>query len=171
MKGTKLLTGAAVVMAGALALTGCSGGSDSSSSNGKVSMTLWQNSTTGPGQEFWKNAVAAFEKANPNVSIKVQSIQNEDLDGKLQTALNAGDAPDIFLQRGGGKMAAMVDAGQLLDITDSISDETKSAVGEGAFAAESIDDKVYAMPVATLPGGFFYSQDLYKAAGITTPPK
>lgn len=171
MKGTKLLTGAAVVMAGALALTGCSGGSDSSSSNGKVSMTLWQNSTTGPGQEFWKNAVAAFEKANPNVSIKVQSIQNEDLDGKLQTALNSGDAPDIFLQRGGGKMAAMVNAGQLMDITGKVSSETKKNISAGSFKAETYQDKVWAMPIAVLPGGLFYSQDLFKAAGITDAPK
>lgn len=171
MKGTKLLTGAAVVMAGALALSGCSGGSDNSSSNGKVSMTLWQNSTTGPGQEFWKNAVAAFEKANPNVTIKVQSIQNEDLDGKLQTALNSGDAPDIFLQRGGGKMAAMVNAGQLMDITDKVSSETKKNISEGSFKAETYQDKVWAMPIAVLPGGLFYSQDLFKAAGITDAPK
>lgn len=171
MKGTKLLTGAAVVMAGALALSGCSGGSDNSSSNGKVNMTLWQNSTTGPGQEFWKNAVAAFEKANPNVTIKVQSIQNEDLDGKLQTALNSGDAPDIFLQRGGGKMAAMVNAGQLMDITDKVSSETKKNISEGSFKAETYQDKVWAMPIAVLPGGLFYSQDLFKAAGITDAPK
>ncbi|MDR6612236.1 MULTISPECIES: extracellular solute-binding protein [unclassified Leifsonia] len=170
MKGTKLLTGAAVVMAGALALTGCSGGSDSSG-DGKVNMTLWQNSTTGPGQEFWKNAVAAFEKANPKVTIKVQSIQNEDLDGKLQTALNSGDAPDIFLQRGGGKMAAMVNAGQLMDITDKVSSETKKNISEGSFKAETYQDKVWAMPIAVLPGGLFYSQDLFKAAGITDAPK
>ena len=170
MKGTKLLTGAAVVMAGALALTGCSGGSDSSG-DGKVNMTLWQNSTTGPGQEFWKNAVAAFEKANPKVTIKVQSIQNEDLDGKLQTALNSGDAPDIFLQRGGGKMAAMVNAGQLMDITDKVSSETKKNISEGSFKAETYQDKVWAMPIAVLPGGLFYSQDLFKAAGITEAPK
>src|SRR6185312_16259984 len=112
MKAKKLLIGAAVLAAGSLALTACSGTSDSSS-NSKVNMTLWQNSTTGPGQQYWKDAIAAFEKANPNVTIKMQSIQNEDLDGKLQTALNSGDAPDIFLQRGGGKMAAMVQAGQL----------------------------------------------------------
>src|SRR3954452_11029229 len=147
MKGTKLLTGAAVVMAGALALTGCSGGSDSSSSNGKVSMTLWQNSTTGPGQEFWKNAVAAFEKANPKVTIKVQSIQNEDLDGKLQTALNSGDAPDIFLQRGGGKMAAMVAAGQLQDLTDKVDSSVKKELGDATLGADSLDGKVYAMPL------------------------
>ena len=170
MKGTKLLTGAAVVMAGALALTGCSGGSDSSG-DGKVNMTLWQNSTTGPGQEFWKNAVAAFEKANPKVTIKVQSIQNEDLDGKLQTALNSGDAPDIFLQRGGGKMAAMVNAGQLMDITDKVSSETKKNISEGSFKAETYQDKVWAMPIAVLPGGLFHSQDLFKAAGITEAPK
>ena len=43
------------------------------------------------------------------MKINIQAIQNEDLDGKLQTALNSGDAPDVFLQRGGGKMAAMVE--------------------------------------------------------------
>jgi len=29
---------------------------------------------------------------------------------------------------------------------------------------------VWAMPVAVLPGGFFYSQDLFTAAGVTAPP-
>jgi raffinose/stachyose/melibiose transport system substrate-binding protein len=171
MKGIKLLTGAAVVMAGTLALSACSGASDTSSSNGKVAMTLWQNSTTGPGQEFWKNAAAAFEKANPKVTIKVQSIQNEDLDGKLQTALNSGDAPDIFLQRGGGKMAAMVNAGQVMDITGKVSSETKKNISSGSFKAETYQDKVWAMPIAVLPGGLFYSQDLFKAAGLSDAPK
>ena len=100
----------------------------------------------------------------------MQTIQNEDLDGKLQTSLNAGDAPDVFLQRGGGKMAAMADAGQLMDLTDSIDSATKSAVSEGAFKGETYKGKIYAMPVSVLPEGIYYSQDLFKAAGIDTPP-
>ena len=40
------------------------------------------------------------------------------MDGKLQTALNSGDAPDIFMARGGGKLADVVAAGQAMDITD-----------------------------------------------------
>jgi raffinose/stachyose/melibiose transport system substrate-binding protein len=139
-------------------------------SNDKVTMTFWQNSTTGPGVAFWKATVAAFEKDHPNVTIKMQSIQNEDLDGKLQTALNSGSAPDIFLQRGGGKMAAMVQAGQVLDISDLVTADTKSAVGAGAFAAEQFDGKTYAMPVDVLPEGIYYSKDLFKAAGITDTP-
>jgi len=55
------------------------------------------------GKAFWKLKIAAYEAANPGVTIKVQTIQNEDMDGKLQTALNSGDAPDIFMARGGGQ--------------------------------------------------------------------
>ncbi|MBN9177651.1 MAG: extracellular solute-binding protein [Microbacterium sp.] len=170
MKTNKILTGAALLVAGALGLSACSGGGSGDSTGGAVEMTLWQNSTTGPGQQFWKDAVAAFEKENPNVTIKMQSIQNEDLDGKLQTALNAGDAPDIFLQRGGGKMTAMVQAGQLMDLTDKISDSVKSEISEGSFKAETYQDKVWAMPLAVLPSGFWYSSDLFTQAGVTATP-
>jgi raffinose/stachyose/melibiose transport system substrate-binding protein len=168
------LRGATVVAIGAgiaLLAAGCAANSNGGSSSGKVTMTFWQNSTTGPGQAFWKTTIADFEKAHPNVTIKMQSIQNEALDGKLQTALNSGSAPDIFLQRGGGKMAAMVKAGQVMDISSLVTSATKSAVGAGAFAAEQIDGKTYAMPVDVLPEGIYYSKDLFTAAGITSAPK
>lgn len=169
MKATKILAGSSALLLAGLALSACStdGGG---SSDGSVSMTLWQNSTTGPGQEFWDQTIADFEAENPGVTIEAQAIQNEDLDGKLQTALNSGDAPDVFLQRGGGKMAAMVAAGQLMDLTDLLSDEATTEIPEGSFSANSLDDKVYAMPVAVLPGGIFYSQDLFDDAGITAAP-
>jgi raffinose/stachyose/melibiose transport system substrate-binding protein len=167
----RILAGSTVLVLGALGLTACSAGaSNGASADGEVTMSLWQNSTTGPGQEFWDKTVADFEADNPGVTIDVQAIQNEDLDGKLQTALNSGDAPDVFLQRGGGKMAAMVAAGQLMDITGGISDQVKKEIPEGSFIANSLEDKIYAMPVAVLPGGIFYSQDLFDAAGITEAP-
>lgn len=170
MKAHKILAGASLLIAGSLALSACGGGGEPAAEGGPVEMTLWQNSTTGPGQEFWKNAIAAFEAENDNVTITMQSVQNEDMDGKLQTALNAGDPPDIFLQRGGGKMTAMVQAGQLMDLTDLISDTARSEISEGSFKAETYQDKVWAMPLAVLPSGFWYASDLFEEAGITTTP-
>lgn len=170
MKFRKIAVATAALLAAAAALSGCSA-QNSGSSDGTVAMTLWQNSTTGPGQEFWDKTIKDFEAANPGVTIESQAIQNEDLDGKLQTALNSGDAPDVFLQRGGGKLAAMVAGGQLKDITGGISDQARSEIPEGSFSANTLDDKVWAMPVAVLPGGLFYSQDLFTAAGITETPK
>src|SRR3954470_8282208 len=90
---------AAVAALSAATLAACGGGNDESngsSNGGPVTMDFWHNATTGPGKAFWDKTVADFQTAHPNVKIKVQAIQNEDLDGKLQTALNSGAAPDIF---------------------------------------------------------------------------
>jgi raffinose/stachyose/melibiose transport system substrate-binding protein len=162
---------AAVVALSAVSLAACGGGDDDNgSSGGNVTMQLWENATTGPGKAFWDKAAADFHTAHPNVTIKIQAVQNEDLDGKLQTALNSGSAPDIFLQRGGGKMAAMVEAGQLKDITDDITTETKQAVGDAALKTGQVDGKAYAVPISILPGGFWYSKDLFNRAGVAAPP-
>ncbi|KAA0962600.1 extracellular solute-binding protein [Microbacterium sp. ANT_H45B] len=165
-----LASAVTVLAVGALALSGCTADVSGTGDGGDTSMTLWHNSTTGPGVEFWEKTVADFEADNPGVSIEIQSVQNEDLDGKLQTALNSGDAPDIFLQRGGGKMAAMVKAGQLKDLTDEITGAAADEIPDAAYSANSLDGKIYAMPVAVLPGGLFYSQDLFDEAGITENP-
>jgi len=159
----------------AFAVAGCAGGSDDGggddgggSAGGKVTVTVWENASPGPGAEYWKSAAAAYHAAHPNVTIKIQYVQNEDFDGKLQTALNSGSAPDVFLQRGGGKMQAMVDAGQLQAL--GLTDTDKANVGAAALAGDSIDGKVYAMPLDTAPEGIYYSKDLFKQAGIATTP-
>jgi raffinose/stachyose/melibiose transport system substrate-binding protein len=174
MKRNVRVVGAiALAAATALLAAGCSSGGgsvDSSSSGGKVTMTLWTNATTGPGKVFWQDAVKTFTGDHKNVSIKIQTIQNEDFDGKLQTALNSGDAPDIFMQRGGGKMAAMVQAGQLQDLTNSVDAASKKAVADSAFKSQSMDGKLYAMPQTVGPEGIYYSKDLFAKAGIDKTP-
>jgi raffinose/stachyose/melibiose transport system substrate-binding protein len=171
MAPNRTLAVAAVVALSAMGVAACGGSDDNgSSSGGKVTMQLWENATTGPGKAFWDKTAADFHAANPNVTIKIQAVQNEDMDGKLQTALNSGSAPDIFLQRGGGKMAAMVEAGQLKDITGDITDASKQAVGDAALKTGQVDGKAYAVPISILPGGFWYSKDLFQKAGVTTPP-
>jgi multiple sugar transport system substrate-binding protein/raffinose/stachyose/melibiose transport system substrate-binding protein len=133
-------------------------------------MTFWHNSTTGDGKAYWEDTVAAFEEANPGVTINIQSIQNEDMDGKLQTALNSGDAPDIFMARGGGKLADVVEAGQAMDLSDALTQETRDALGEASLSAFTVDGGVYGVPTAVLPGGIYYSKDLFEQAGITETP-
>ncbi|CAD5991055.1 extracellular solute-binding protein [Agreia sp. COWG] len=169
MRLTKFVAGSAAILLGALALSGCAAGS-SDSADGKVTLTFWHNSTTGDGKKYWEDTAAAFEKANPNVTIEIQAVQNEEMDGKLQTALNSGDAPDVFMARGGGKLADVVKAGQAMDVTAGLTDATKTAVGT-SLDAFAVDGKNYGVPVAVLPSGMFYSSDLFTQAGVTSTPK
>ncbi|CAH0126550.1 MULTISPECIES: extracellular solute-binding protein [unclassified Microbacterium] len=161
---------AAVAALMAVGLTACSGGSGDAGDGGETTLTMWHNSTTGPGKQYWEDAAAAFHDENPEVTIKVTSIQNEDMDGKLQTAVNSGDMPDIFMARGGGKLADIVGAGKVKDLTDLIDDDVKTAFGDAPFSAFTVDGKVYGMPSAVLPGGIFYSKDLFEQAGISAEP-
>ncbi|MCB0910170.1 MAG: extracellular solute-binding protein [Propionibacteriaceae bacterium] len=173
VKGTALVALSASV---ALLAAGCSGGATSSGSasgdsNAPVTMSFWHNSTTGDGKQYWEDTVAAFEKEHPNVTINIQAIQNEDMDGKLQTALNSGGGdPTIFMARGGGKLADVVAAGQVMDVTDQISADVKSAYGDAIFSAFTVDGRIYGMPTSVLPGGIFYSKDLFAKAGIENTP-
>jgi len=171
-------TAVAIGLGIALAATGCAGSSGSGggsggsggsgSSGGQVKLTFWENATNGPGVQYFQDAVNDYHALHPNVTIKLQTIQNEDFDGKLQTALNSDSAPDIFLQRGGGTMQAMVDAGQIqpLDLTAT----DKANAGAAAIAGDSIDGQVYAMPTDTQPEGIYYSKTLFQQAGITATP-
>jgi multiple sugar transport system substrate-binding protein/raffinose/stachyose/melibiose transport system substrate-binding protein len=169
-----LMVPVAAVTAATL-LAACGGGGDTSGGaggsggeGGDVELTFWHNSTTGPGAEYWDETAAMFEEET-GIKVNIQAVQNEDMDGKLQTALNSGDAPDVFMARGGGKLADIVEAGQALDLTDLIDDDVRDAVG-GTLNAFTVDGKVYGMPTSVLPGGIYYNKAMFEEAGIEGTP-
>jgi raffinose/stachyose/melibiose transport system substrate-binding protein len=176
MKKTRAAAIAALGLGVALAASACAGGSSGgsgssgggSSSGGNVTLTFWTNATPGPGLTFFQNAIKSFDEAHPGVTIKMQNIQNEDYDGKLQTALNSNSTPDIFFQRGGGKMLAMVNANKVQPLTLSAADQQN--VSAAAVAGETLNGKVYAVPLDVQPEGIYYSKDLFAKAGITATP-
>lgn len=169
---TRSVTALAMGLGIAFAASGCAGGSSGSSggsSNGKVVISFWENATNGPdGMDYFNAAAKQFEALHPNVTIQYQTIQNEDFDAKLQTVLDANSAPDIFLQRGGGKMQAEVNAGQLQALNLTATD--KANVGSSALSSETIDGQAYAVPFDTQPEGIYYSKTLFQQAGIASTP-
>ncbi|MDR2896065.1 MAG: extracellular solute-binding protein [Propionibacteriaceae bacterium] len=170
MKHLKQFAAVGLAAAAALAMASCASNNDGGgSADGATEMTFWHNGTGDKSVAYWEDVVAAFEADHEGVTINIEVVQNEELDGKLQTAMQAGTAPDIFLQRGGGKLAEMVAANQVMDITDKISDQVKDTYG-AALGFDSLDGKVYGMPMSAQPEGLWYSQDLFDQAGITENP-
>lgn len=166
---SRTIAAAALSIAMLVSVAAC-GGSDDTAGDGKVTLDFWHISTTTSGKAYQENIAKEFEKTHPNVTVNVQAIQTEDYDGKLQTAMqDANSAPDVFLSRGGQKLTDMVEAGQVMDLTGRLSDDTQSQL-EDVLEVQQVDGKQYGVPVMLSPGGFFYSKDLFAQAGIESTP-
>ncbi|WP_275007026.1 ABC transporter substrate-binding protein [Promicromonospora iranensis] len=170
------MRGAALIALGstvALLAAGCVGAGsgpseDATNENADAQeFTWWHNSNNGEGKAYYDQVAADFE-AETGVKVNVQAMQHEDMLTKLQAAFQSGDdaqIPDVYMSRGGGELAAEVEAGLVRDLTEGSAD-TISKISN--FTEQySVDDKVYALPYSIGLVGFWYNKDLFEAAGIT----
>jgi len=171
---------AAVAASSALLLAACSSSGDDKNNNSAtnggngsqddaVTITWWHNATADPGLAFWQTVADEFEALHPNVTVKVEAIQNEDLQRtRIPVALQSGEAPDLFQQWGGGEMVAQVADGYLKDLTGLVDDDV-ARLG-GSVAPWQVDGKTYGLPYQFGPEGIWYRPSLFEQAGITGTP-
>ena len=163
----KRILAAGVSAAAVLGMAACGGGGSSADDN---TIVFWHNATAGDGRQYWEDFAAAFESEHEGVTVQIEAIQNEDFEGKLTTAMqDLGSGPDVFMTLGGQKDQDMIDAGQLMDLTDKISDTVKTQMAASLDSA-TYDGKIYGVPTTVQPGGIWYSKDLFAQAGITEAP-
>ena len=148
--------------------SGESGSSDATGDGDAVTVTWWHNSNTGAGKDFYETVVSDFEAANPGVTIEVSAMQHEDMLTKLDAAFQSGDAPDVYMARGGGEVAAHVAAGLTKDLSE-VSADTIAKIG-GTVAGWQVDGKTYGLPFNVGLMGFWYNKALFEQAGITEAP-
>lgn len=163
----KRILAAGVSAAAVLGMAACGGGGSSADDN---TIVFWHNATAGDGRQYWEDFAAEFESEHEGVTVQIEAIQNEDFEGKLTTAMqDLSSGPDVFMALGGQKDRDMIAAGQMMDLTDKITDENKEKLGSSLDSA-TYDGKIYGMPTTVQPGGIWYSKDLFAQAGITEAP-
>jgi len=131
----------------------------------KVVLTMWH------GHPEWKNAVekiiAQFEKENPNIEIKLDEIPGQNLTAKLNTALAAGEAPDLFALQLGPTVGAAGAAGQILDLTGKVD---VSGLTQAAQDASNYQGHVWSVPVfGSYTVGLYYQNKIFADNGIKPP--
>ncbi|MEO8261948.1 MAG: extracellular solute-binding protein [Pseudolysinimonas sp.] len=99
----------------------------------------------------------------------MEAYQNEELQRTLiPNALRSGSGVDLFQQWGAGELAAQVEAGHVMDLSDLVADEV-DAIG-GAVAPWQYQGKTYGLPFNFGIEGFWYNKDLFAQAGIDELP-
>ncbi|MEO7220845.1 MAG: extracellular solute-binding protein [Devosia sp.] len=131
----------------------------------KTILTMWHN------HPEWKDRVEAilarFEEENPTIDIQLEEIAGTNYTTRLNTALAAGEAPDLFGLSPGPDTAAAADAGYNVDLTDKLD---ISGLTPSAKAAVTIDGKVWSAPIlGSYTVGLYYHRKVFADNGLTPP--
>ncbi|MEU6351907.1 sugar ABC transporter substrate-binding protein [Streptomyces sp. NPDC047072] len=155
---------AAVSTALLASATACSSGGSSSADGGKVTLSygVW-DTTQVPAM---KKIVAAFEKANPDITVKVQLTPYTQYFTKLQAAATGGQAPDVFWMNG-PNFQLYASNGVIRPLTDLKTDT--SVYPSSLVKLYRYKGVQYGLPKDFDTVGLWYNKKLFKAAGVAYP--
>ena len=117
----------------------------------------------------------AFEKAHPNIEVKIRATYESYEDGTntvLREAV-AGNLPDVTMQ-GLNRQQPLVEKGIAKSLEPFIAEESdfaKEGYHDAMLSLSTFDDEVYGLPFSvSLPVGY-YNMDILRDSGVETLPK
>jgi multiple sugar transport system substrate-binding protein len=170
----------AVALSSVLALTATACGDDGSGTGGDKGaegsgtgqIVFWDNNG-GVRTDIWKEIIADFEKANPDIKVKYVGIASTEYQSKVDTAIQGDGLPDV-----GGVGAAMLAGFSAQNALEPLDDRLAKSPLNGKLneqmltslkAAGGADDRLYSIPTSANNGVLYYRTDLFKAAGLNEP--
>ncbi|WP_026211817.1 extracellular solute-binding protein [Longispora albida] len=151
----------------ALALAACGSPADAG-----PSMQVWvlQDKALNPVQQ---KVTDTYNAGKPSVRAAVQPFANDPYKQKLQTAIGSPNAPDVFLNWGGGNLNTYVKAGNVTDLTAALDANPafKNSFLPSVLDGGKINGRYYGVPMAGVqPVILFFNKDVLAKAGVTAPP-
>jgi multiple sugar transport system substrate-binding protein len=159
---------AAIVLAGALALAAALAGTAHSSS--PVKLTIWVGWSAGHELTSFKALAAEYDKAHPEVTVNV--VGGVD-DNKIVAAIRSGTAPDVVSSFNSYNVGNYCGSGGWIDLTPLLK---KDHIDPSIFPPApryytQYAGKRCALPLLADDYGLYYNKAMFKAAGITHPPR
>jgi raffinose/stachyose/melibiose transport system substrate-binding protein len=159
--------GAAGVALSAPSFLSACGGSTGSGGSNNVTFSWWHIQTQDPGKSYLQNVANQYMKQHPNVTIKLNVIENASFKDKLTTVMQSGSPPDLFHSWGGGVLYQYAKAGLVKDLTPTLQSAWGNSFNQSALSVYAQNGHTYGVPFDMGAVGFFYNKALFARAGIT----
>jgi ABC-type glycerol-3-phosphate transport system substrate-binding protein len=141
---------------------------------GPVTLRLMTHNTLEqPAGEFFRQMIAEFEEANPDITIQIEEVPNADILTKLTAYAEGNDLPDVIDGQFG--LASFVNLDAALDITDRVEAEglRESFIPVALQAGIDGEGRILGLPFYTGTDALYYRTDHFEEAGLdpNAPPK
>ena len=124
--------------------------------------------------EYYAYLFEAFQKteAGKNVEFNFEEIPTTDaFNQKIKLLISSGTLPDIVLNGGNNIIQMAAESGKVADLTPYLDadPEWKALFDETSLAFNTVDGKVYGIPVSKEISYIYYNKDLFAKADIEAP--
>src|SRR3954465_12429440 len=137
---------------------------------GPTKITVWAGWSAGHELKVFKAVVAEYDRKNPEVTVNV--VGGID-DNKIVAAIRSGTAPDVVSSFNSYNVGNYCGSGGWIDLAPLLKrDQIASTLFPPAtWYYTGYGGKHCALPLLADVYGLYYNKKLFKAAGITSPPK
>ncbi|MFC8807567.1 extracellular solute-binding protein [Streptomyces anthocyanicus] len=164
MKYRSLALLSTLVLGAGLAACSSSGGSADGAGDGRTALDVWLMRDSVSAQ-FQKEFETGFEKAHPEIDVKIQIQEWEGIGEKVTAALASNDAPDV-IEVGNTQVAQYAQSGGLTDFSGRVAELGGGDWLEGLAEPGSYDGRQYGIPYYAANRVVIHRTDLFEKAGI-----
>ncbi|RDY33269.1 extracellular solute-binding protein [Lachnotalea glycerini] len=152
------------------AITETKENSETSIETKETTLTLWSIATESDSfNHAYVQAIEDFQTANPGVTIKMETYENQSYKTKIKSAVAANELPDIFYTWGGGFSKSFIESGKVLPLDDYFTEEYKKQLPQAALTYATYDGKLYGTTFTTPISVLFYNKKLFQENQIEVP--
>ncbi|KYD06143.1 ABC transporter substrate-binding protein [Bacillus atrophaeus] len=152
-----------------LAISGCS--SQSSSSDGKVTLKFFHRWPKEPERRYFEEVVKEFEKEHPDIHIQTEAVLNDSYKDKIKVMLGTSSPPDVFFSWSDEFAAKFIRGNKALDLSSYYKNDTKwsSQLVGTQIKPFTYDEKEYGVPWQMDAKSFFYNKDIFEKLNLKPP--
>jgi raffinose/stachyose/melibiose transport system substrate-binding protein len=156
---------------GALLLAGMAVPMAAGAQDDPVELVVWDQFTDPEASGLVDEIYAGFTEKNPNVTIKREAVENDQLRQTLRTALSSGEGPDVIFYDAGPGYAGVLAESDLIIPMDEYAAEYgwKEKVAGTALQGTTIDGKLYGMPLQVDLIGMYVNTAVMEENGWAAP--
>jgi N,N'-diacetylchitobiose transport system substrate-binding protein len=169
MKFRPLAVAAVTALTLTAAACGSSNGGTDTAAAGPKTITVWLMKGS-VSDDFLKRFEDDFASKHTDIKLNVQIQEWNGIGPKIIGALASKDSPDV-IEVGNTQVAQYSASGGVKDLTDKKADLKGGDWITGLADPGNYEGKQYGIPYYAANRVVVYRKDLFKAAGITTPPK
>ncbi|MCD2498306.1 MULTISPECIES: ABC transporter substrate-binding protein [Microbacterium] len=170
---TRIATAALAVAALTLPLAACSGGDSSGggSAGGQVELNFFHRWPNEPKKTYFDNLVKEFEAENPDITIKTESVLNDNYKDKIKVVAGSANAPDVMFTWSGSFIAELVKGDALMDLGPWLAEDTdfRDSFYESQLPPFAEGDAQYGLPIGMHSKVFYYNTEIFDEYGLTAP--